>query len=334
MSLRVVCCVEAGRLEGEALLLCRSLRRFGGALADSPIVAYRPREGDPLSDETRAALAELDVELIEEVLNVEHSFHPIANKLHAGAHAERSFAEDAIVVLDSDAVFLAEPQLLDLGEGSDGAAAPVGKVSEGTTGPDHDNEPYWRELYALAGVDDPPWIETALRGTRARGYWNSGLVAARRDAGLLGEWLELFARLLAEGRLPPSGRIDNLDQIALALVLSRRPRRIQTLPWSYNYRITRRGRYAGDAGRAELTDLVHVHYMRSFYVEGFLERIDPPFDPDTEPYRWLAPQLPLEPRVVLDDDGSPLTSRRIRRALGDELRRRELELPGDVGEGP
>ena len=146
MSLRIVCCVEAGRLEGETLLLCSSLRRFGGALADSPVTAYRPRAGDELSPATRTALDELGVELIEDELNVEHAFHPIANKLHAGAHAEGAFGEESIAVLDSDAVFLAEPALLELADGIDAAAAPVGKVSEGTTGPGHENEPYWRDL--------------------------------------------------------------------------------------------------------------------------------------------------------------------------------------------
>jgi hypothetical protein len=332
MSLRFVVCIEAGRLEHEALLLCRSLRRFGGRLAESPVAAYRPRRGQPLTGETRAALAELGVELIEEEINAEHAFHPIANKVHAAAHAEREFGEESLAVLDSDAVILGEPDLLELGAATDAAAAPVGKVSEGTTGPDHDNEPYWQGLYELAGVTDPPWIETALRGARARGYWNSGLVAARREAGVLGEWVELFRRLLDEERLPPSGRIDNLDQIALALVLSRRPDRVATLPWPYNYRITRRGRYRGAAGSAELAELVHVHYMRSFYVEGFLERLEPPIDPADERYTWLAERLPLEPRVRLDDD-RPLSSRRIRRALRGDLRRQAVEWPGDDREG-
>jgi hypothetical protein len=323
MSVRFVCCVEAGRLEGEALLLCRSLRRFGGRFATAPIVAYSPRAGDPVPERTRAELERLDVAVVEDELNTDHAANPIANKLYAGADVERQFTEEVVVVLDSDTVFLGEPQLLDLAPRTDAAVSAVGKVSEGTTGPGHENEGYWRALYELAGVSDPPWVETALRGTRIRGFWNSGLVAARRGAGILGEWLELFRRLASEGRLPPSGRIDNLDQIALALALSRRPGRVATLPWPYNYRITRRGRYRGAGRRAQLDELVHVHYMRSFYVEGFLERIEPPLALDSERGRWLGERLPLEPRVVLDD-AEPLTSRRIRRALGPELRREAL----------
>lgn len=323
MSVRFVCCVEAGRLEGEAVLLCESLRRFGGRLAGSPIAAYSPRAGDPLPDSTRERLEDLDVELVPDELNAEHVANPIANKIYAGADAERRFREETVVVLDSDAVFLGEPERLELGGGFDAAASAVGKVSEGTTGPDHENEGYWQELYELTKVSDPPWIETALRGTRIRGFWNSGLVAARREGGILGEWLELFRRLAGEGRLPPSGRVDNLDQIALALILSRRPEQVDTLPWPYNYRITRRGRYRGPAGRAKLDELVHVHYMRSFYVEGFLERVEPSLNVNSERGHWLAERLPLEPRVTLADD-EPLTSRKIRRALGPELRRRAL----------
>src|SRR5438874_3342679 len=161
MSLRIVCCVEAGRLEGETVLLCGSLRQFGGRLASIPVTAYRPRAGEPLREATRATLAGLDVELVEEALNTEHAYHPIANKLYAAADAEGRYPEETIAVLDSDAVFLAEPASLDLRAPIEAAAAPVGKVSEGTTGPGHRNEEYWQVLYGLAGVSEPPWIETA-----------------------------------------------------------------------------------------------------------------------------------------------------------------------------
>ncbi len=327
MSLRIVCCVEAGRLEAETVLMCESLRRFGGRLARAPVSAYRPRAGEALGEPTLAALKDLGVELVEDEINTAHAFHPIANKLYAAADAERRHAEEVVAVLDSDSVFVAEPSLLELAPDVDAAAAPVGKVSEGTTGPGHENEAYWQGLYELAGAGEPPWIETALRGRRIRGYWNSGLVAARRETGLFGEWLELFRRLLDEGALPPSERIDSLDQISLALIFARRPERVETLPWTYNYRITRRGRYRNPAATAQLSDLVHIHYMRSFYVEGFLDRVEPPLEDSGEELGWLGERLPLEPRVVLDDDGEPLTSRRIRRALAGDLRRREVERP-------
>src|SRR5262249_28468117 len=151
MSLRIVCCVEAGRLEGETLLLCASLRRFGGALSGIPVTPYPPRAGGELDPSARSGLAVLEVEPIEEGVNTEHAFHPIANKLYAAADAERRYEEASIAVVDSDAVFVAEPDALELPEATDAAASPVGKVSEGTTGKGHRNEAYWQELYQEFG---------------------------------------------------------------------------------------------------------------------------------------------------------------------------------------
>ena len=113
--------------------MCESLRRFGGTLAAAPISAYRPRAGDALDGATRSRLDELDVELVEEELNTDHAFYPIANKLYAAADAERRYGEDSIAVLDSDAVFLGEPARLELADGS-----PRGRRSGGEGERGHD----------------------------------------------------------------------------------------------------------------------------------------------------------------------------------------------------
>jgi hypothetical protein len=322
MSLRFVLCVEAGRLEGESLLLCRSIRRFGGRFADAPVSAYRPREGEPIAQATRDELARLDVELIEEPLNRDLAHFPIANKVHAAQHAEASVGERIIVVLDSDAVFLAEPGALELGEGFDAGVSAVGKVGDGSTGPGHRNEPYWERLYELAGATGRPFTETALKGKRVRGYWNSGLVALRREMGLARAWLELMRLLVSKPHLPDRG-MDAVDQLALAAVLAREPERIAPLPSTYNYRITRRQNLRPDEAGLDLADLVHVHYMRSFYVRGFLERVEPALRRDSEQFRWLASQLPLQPEIELErKDDEPISWQRIRSAATGQLERK------------
>lgn len=324
MTLRFVACVEAGRLEGEALLLCDSIRRFGGAHAASPISAYRPREGEPLSAPTRDRLLALDVELIEDPLNQEHAYYPLANKVYAAAHAESTTEQETIVVCDSDAVFLSEPSELVLAPGIVAAAAPVGRVGDGSTGPGHDNDPYWERLYELAGVSERPFTETALRGRRIRAYWNTGLVALRRDAGLGQQWLDVLKTLIAERHFPERG-IDHVEQLAFAAALARRAGEVAKLSPAYNYRITRRDRLRGPAAELDLPDIAHVHYMRSFHVRGFLETLEPPLDRESEQFRWLGERLPLEPEIVLSAADSGPIWKRIRNAAEGQLERRSFD---------
>jgi hypothetical protein len=328
MSLRFVACVEAGRLEAEALLLCESIRHFGGAHAETPISAYRPRAGEALADSTRQRLDALGVELNEEPLNTEHAFYPIANKLHAAAHAEAAAGEDIVVLLDSDSVIIGQPDALELAEGVDAAVSPVGKAGDGSTGPGHKNEDYWERLYELAGADGRPFGRTWLTGDPIRAYWNAGLVATRRDAGLMTAWLELFGKLIDEGHVPERG-LDQLDQLALAAVLAREPERVETLPSAYNYRITRRPELEGAARELDLADLVHVHYMKAFHVSGFLGAVRPPLRTDTPQFEWLAERLPIAPEIEVppEPDGSAPGWRKIRRAAKGQLARTQYGAP-------
>ena len=328
MSLRFVVCVEAGRLEGETLLLCESIRRFGGAHAGAAIAAYRPRRGEGIAASTRERLGALQVELNEDPLNEAHAYYPIANKLYAAAHAESQGGEDVVVLLDSDAVLVGEPTALDLVDGIDAGVSPVGKAGDGSTGPDDENDAYWERLYGLAGAGGRPFSSTWLTGERIRAYWNAGLVATRRDAGLMSAWLELFTRLVDVGHVPERG-IDQLDQLALAGILARDPERVATLPDAYNYRLTRRPDLKRPARKLDLADLVHVHYMKAFYVRGFLEAVRPPLRRDTVQFEWLTDRLPLEPEIEVSGakDGLAPTWQEIRRAARGQLARRPYGGP-------
>jgi hypothetical protein len=294
-ELAFVCCVEAGPLEAQMVLLARSIRRWAGPLAGCPIHAYRPREGEALAPATVQALGELEVALHEELLNVEHAGYPMANKLHVCAAAEHALREDMLVWTDTDTVFTNPPSELVLPEGADVAVRPVGDVGWGSSGPGDENEPYWERLYDLAGAADPPWTVSARTGLRIRGYWSAGLVAGRRTAGVFAGWLEVFRRLLAERHVPGPGLVNNLDQLALAGALGRRPEAIVELDDRYNYVIGRRGVCEGRLATIDLDELVHVHYTRWFNRVGFLELLDPPLRRDTPQYRWLQSFLPLDP---------------------------------------
>jgi hypothetical protein len=210
----------------------------------------------------------------------------------------------------------------------DAAVSPVGKAGDGSTGPGHENEAYWERLYELAGAEGRPFGRTWLTGDPIRAYWNGGLVATRRDAGLMGAWLQLFAKLIDEGHVPERG-VDQLDQLALAAVLARNPECVATLPAAYNYRITRRPELEGPARKLDLAELVHVHYMKAFHVRGFLGAVKPPLRTDTPQFEWLAERLPIAPEIEVppEPDGSAPSWRKIRRAAKGQLERTQYGAP-------
>ncbi len=296
-SLAFLCCVEPGPLESQTLLLCRSIRRFGGRFRDAPIYAFQPRRGPGLAPGTLEALAQLGVRVSTEVLNTEFHRYPVGNKVFVCARAEESLGEDLLVFLDSDTVVVAEPADLDLPPGLDSAVRPADSSHVVSTGPEHPKDAYWRRLYALRGLAeaDIPYVTTEY-GRRVRAYFSSGLIAARRAAGLFRRWRANFLSLVRGGHQPEDSGIERMDEISLVVTLLADPRRIRLLGPPYNYLIFKRWELLPPWHEAQLRDLVHIHYCRSFHQPGFLASLEPPLEAG-EVRCWLEKQLPL-PSVV------------------------------------
>jgi hypothetical protein len=327
-SVAFVLCVEAGPLEEQAILLARSIRRWAGAYADHPILAFRPRRGPRLGSETYSALDELGVEVIEEVLNVDHHDYVHANTIYSLIWAERHRDEEIIVWADSDKVFLSEPAAFDLPPGVDVAATgPYYHSRRGpkSTGPDHPFDFFWQRMYDLAGVTEEPYVTALADGKRLRAFWNGGLIVFRRRAGLAAEWLSFLNLLLEGGHVPDEGRL-NLDELSLSAILARDPAAAQQLDHSYNHNLALRARLPEPERSWRLTDLVSVHYHIWFNRIGFLEDLRPPLDPSEERYRWLQDFLPMEPTNTRPLPGLELRRRRSgagrRRRRWRRLRRR------------
>ena len=85
-----VLCVEEGRLEAQAVLLVDSLRRFGGAYADSPVYAFSPRPARQMSAECRKALTDRRVEVLVEYLISPDEPYGTAARLAVCAWAEKN----------------------------------------------------------------------------------------------------------------------------------------------------------------------------------------------------------------------------------------------------
>jgi hypothetical protein len=294
MDLAFVICVEHGRLEGEGILLAESIREWGGRAAEAPIYSYAPRPDKRPENGTVERLKELGVTYVDEPLAGLHEEHPTFNKVFVCAHAEREFAHETLVFADTDSVFLNEPaELID----GDWVAAmrPVDRRMAGSRGKGK-NEPFWQRMYETLGVRSEPFVETAVGKMRIRAYWNSGLIAARREAGLFGAWEAGLNRLyeteVVHGRMP-----QFMDQLSWAAVAADSHDRVRVLSDPYNYPLRQRGGLPDAARDLDLAAIVHLHYRLFFHLADPLGAVTPPFAEDTPQYRWLSERLPIEPLV-------------------------------------
>lgn len=245
-----VLCIENNAIREQALLLCESIRAFGGGHRDAPIIAVSPRPGLGIDAKTRRTLERMRVEYVSAPLNLACPVYGSANRVFAAAWAETHATTDWIVVLDSDAVVLGE---LGWPDGADVAVRPVDSKSSATAGPGDRFEDYWIRMAALAGIalDRLPFVSTTDGAHWVRASYNGGLVAVRRSLGLLGEWADLFARSIAAGLKPWQGRgLDvfastghvgaaaseywGSNQAALALSIWRATTRVHILPSTCN----------------------------------------------------------------------------------------------------
>ena len=95
----------------EALILARSIRRFGGALARSPIWVLFPEGGSGRPPVIGDELISLNARLIPFSMDDAARRFPFAAKVHASAEAE-SLAQGKtglLVWMDSDSIVIREP---------------------------------------------------------------------------------------------------------------------------------------------------------------------------------------------------------------------------------
>ncbi len=282
-----VLCIENNAIRSQALLLCESIRAFGGSHRRAPILAIAPRPGLGVDRETRARLDALDVEYAEEPLNRACPEYGSANRVFAAAWAEARVASDWIVVLDSDTVFLDE---IALPPDADVAVRPVDSKGSATEGPDDPVDDYWRRLAALQGVslDVLPYLQTTDRRHRVRASYNGGLVVVRRERGILTAWADLFARSVAADLKPWKGHDVNVfastgyvgpaaseywgsNQAAAALAIWSTTNRVRHYPATYNVPLHLFLEHPGLAEQIGGAPLVHVHYHWVF-TEPFYRR--------------------------------------------------------------
>lgn len=273
-----VACIEGGLLEAQALRLFESIRRYSGRFRDSALYALSPRAGHAISASARRRLAALGVVYDDTLLNTDCPEYGSANRVAAAAYIEATRPHDLLVILDSDTLFLREPEAFSLPPGVDVAARPVDVKGITPSGPQDASETYWQALCRLCGVDydSLPWTESFVDRQRIKANYNGGLIVARGGLGLMRRWADYFFASIRHGLRPSPGtgtfragagwvepevaRLWGSNQAALALAIWSTTRQVRELPATYNYPLHLHTQVEPAVAQTVFPALVHVHY--------------------------------------------------------------------------
>jgi len=278
METAFVACIERGVLERQALLLFESIRLYTGRFRDCPIYAVSPRAEHSISASARSKLQQLGVVHIEEILNTDCPEYGSANRVAAAAYVEQQHPHDILVILDSDTLFLREPNEILLRPDVDVAVRPVGVKGMCTSGPTDPFDAYWRDLCRCSGVDydQIPWTESFADRCRIKASYNAGLVIVRRELGIMQRWSDFFFNSVRQQLKPYShdrrfrtgagwvesgaSRLWGSNQAALSLAVWSTTRNVQELEPTYNYQLTLHNLINKKLRKRVFPNLVHVHY--------------------------------------------------------------------------
>lgn len=286
-SITFVLCSEPGNLERKSLVLCESIRKFGGAHANAEIISYSPRAGRDVSAETRAQFKDMQVTHVHEPLNAQFPNYPLANKVVSAADAEKRSSAEWVVFVDSDKLILGDLSPL-LTSKSAFMARPVDKQNIAMRDFSDGEGEYWKAVYELLGVGDISHrVTTSVDQVPIYPYFNSGLAFARRDAGIFGNWLTNFTRIMEAGICPKVGSYF-IEQSSLSATVLAMGVDFEVLPKHCNYPIHLHNQLPEQNRLHSLEEISTVHYHKIFerhFYDPWLKALED-FDLSSPKFAW------------------------------------------------
>ena len=190
---------EPGQQEKYALMLCRSIRLYGGKQKAAPIFALIPNyELGRLQEKIRSELIDLGVEIIPfefsaPTLQVYYAVKSVA----AGAAEMYAMGKvEQLIYCDADSLFLNDPSLMLLDRKPRVGIRPVDIKNIGQAWDEPVNH-FWKLIYELLMVPEHnifPVIST-VDYIKLRAYFNACLLTVKPEYGLLQQWSANFIRL-------------------------------------------------------------------------------------------------------------------------------------------
>ena len=214
-DITIVSCIECGRLEEQTVLMIRSLRMFGGRLANAPVITVIGRAGPSLRPTTISELDILGVRIVKSASSDNPaSWFNYGNKAAAVLVAERLAVTPQITWVDSDVLFMREPLTIRLEDQEELAVAPIATPPLVTPG-NATHRPYWLSVCRLFDVnfDSLPLIN--FQGRSQKPNFNSGVFTWKRGSSFAKDYHTAFIRLLKSRIAQHNGEFFTVDQVIL-----------------------------------------------------------------------------------------------------------------------
>jgi hypothetical protein len=288
----IVACIESGILEPLTIRMVDSLRHFGGRFADLEVVAVTPRMTPAFARETLQRMSELGIRHLRIHPNNPYVWTHFMNKAEAIAAVEAEVTTEAIAWVDSDIIFMREPNNLELPPGVDFLAIAPDAGVIGSTGVTDPNDTFWQRSAALIGkdADDLPWLVTG-NGQRVRFYWNSGLYVYRRAARFGREYHADCKVFLDRHVARTHSQVHFMDQVVLGLTVVRLGLAWRALPDSSNFPVC--SYLPGNYDAAKVEDVSVLHYHDSMGPELWAKLLETIAPAHPRIHAWLEPQGPV-----------------------------------------
>ncbi len=284
-----IICTEPGRLEKQSQILAKSIREFAGKLKDTPIYSFHPRTGEPVKEETLRQFDLLGVQHQQIPLNVKYHDYYLANKPLVCAYAEENIDAEILVFLDSDKCFFGEPLEFFLPEQYNvGLRVEYGR-GIGSTGANDVQEEYWQQLYQVLGVKKERFVITPVGNKKIRAYWNSGMVAVRRSAGIFTAWKNNFEKVIELQITPKQGNYM-IEQSVLSVTICAMDEPVFTFSPAYSYPLPAHNRLSKEFKINDFAKIVSIHYFGLFYYRNWQQQLNKlkGINKNSANYRWLC----------------------------------------------
>lgn len=289
----IVFCIEAGWLEAEALLMVKSLRKWGGRLGESRVLAVAPRKGTGPSRKSVAALEDLQVEVVDGSAFNRRPWYNYNGKIAAVLAAEEIAETPVIVWLDSDVVFLSPPEGLGLYPGEEFAARremlPPNESEE-----DGPFAQTMRWSCDAVGVSwwDIPYLPASDTFRAQRMHLNSGVYAFRSGTGFATTYASHVGALIERGVALQGGNYYFNDQSALMLTAVGRRLRFRELSMVDHHMVF--PAQIDLAGSPSIEDSHLIHYSSSMSPANWPRLMERFRRERPEHYEWLHEHGPID----------------------------------------